>query len=381
MSHPPRRLISTALMAWALALVIALALPSTAFAAVPPPPQPPQPLPTAVDVHNPSYEAQTTCDLTTKPGVAAFAKLMTEHYDRRDYHTVRTCLSDESQHYDGRAMDWMLSAYDSDDRAIADAVATWLTKPVNGVYGANARRFGIMFLIWNRKVWKAYRNPETWTTYTGSHPHDDHIHVSFYWDGACKRTSWWTGVALKTWSANKCSTGTGPLVTVDTEFTKHKDTVLKLGSTGDAVRLAQTNLPGVSVVGEFGPQTRTAVIAFQEKWKLDVSGRVNLGVWNQMERLHYPLIKYRTTTVLRKGMSGQAVKDAQRALRITQDGAFGSGTEAAVKRIQGKYRLAQTGVIRALTWAALDEELRSRARQARADADSARSEGVVAVTG
>ncbi|HRW00938.1 MAG TPA: peptidoglycan-binding protein [Tetrasphaera sp.] len=360
MSTATRRLIAPA-------VVTALAVPTIAAAAVPPPPKPPVTLPSAVDVSMP-YEGQGFCELVTRPGVADFAKTVSTHYSRTDYHTVRTCLGDVSEHYDGRALDWMLSAYDPKDKAIADSVTKWLTQPVNGVYGANARRLGIMYIIWNGKTWKSYRNPETWTTYTGAVPHTDHIHFSFAWDGACKRTSWWTGKALTTVSMAKCGSSNGPLVSVETEFTQYKDTLLMLGSKGDAVVLAQQNL-GVPADGDFGPITRSAVINFQKKWKLDVTGRVNKGVWNQMERLQYPLIKYRSTTVLRKGMSGgQAIKDAQRALRITQDGIFGSGMEAAVKRIQGKYRLAQTGVIRPLTWAALDEELRSRMRQAEFDA-------------
>lgn len=356
----------------------AVAVPAgLAQAAAPPPPTPTQPLPSAVDVAMP-YQPQTSCDLSTKPGVAAFASLMTRHYKRTEYHTTRTCLGDTSEHYDGRAMDWMLDASDSGDRAIADAVTTWLTKNVGGTYGANARRFGIMYIIWNGKMWRAYRDSDTWLPYSGSSPHTDHIHFSFGWDGACKRTSWWTGKALTRVNESPCSTG--PLVTVDTEFTKYKSTVLKGGSSGSAVRLAQSNLPGVTVDGRYGPRTISAVKTFQNRWDLYVSGRVNRGVWNQMERLQYPLIKYRTTTVLRKGMSGQAVKDAQRALRLTQDGRFGSGTEAAVKRVQGKYKLAQTGVIRSLTWAALDEELRSRARTAQAEKGLDGLDGALAIT-
>lgn len=342
------------------AVAATIAIPSAAIAAVPDPPKPRVTLPSAVDVAMP-YEGQTFCELLTRPGVADFATMVSTHYKRTDYHTVRTCLGDTSEHYDGRALDWMLSAYDKGDKEIADAVTTWLTQPVKGVYGANARRLGIMYIVWNGKVWKSYRNPETWTTYTGSVPHTDHIHFSFAWDGACKRTSWWTGKALTTVSQAKCGTSNGPLVSKETEFTQYKTTLLKLGSRGDAVVLAQQNLK-ITADGDFGPQTRAAVLAFQKKWKLDVTGRVNRGVWNQMERMQYPLIKYRTTTVLRQGMSGQAVKDAQRALRVTQDGQFGAGTLAAVKRVQGKYRIAPTGVIRDLTWAALDEELRSRMR-------------------
>lgn len=361
MTHPRPSLVFAALAA------AAVAIPTAAQATVPAPPKPPVTLPSAVDASQP-YVGQSFCELVTRPGVADFAKLVSTHYNRTDYHTVRTCLGDVSEHYDGRALDWMLSAYDPADKEIADAVTKWLTMPVNGVYGANARRLGLMYIIWNGKSWKSYRNPETWTTYTGAVPHTDHIHFSFGWDGACKRTSWWTGKALTATSTTKCGTSNGPLVSVETEFTQYKDTLLKLGSAGDAVVLAQQNL-GVGADGEFGPITRNAVLAFQKKWKLDVTGRVNRGVWNQMERLQYPLIKYRTTTVLRKGMSGQAVKDAQRALRLTQDGVFGSGTETAVKRVQGKYRLAQTGVIRDLTWAALDEELRSRMRFAQFSAE------------
>lgn len=348
----------------AVALVCAVATvasASSASAAVPPPPVSSVPQPVAVDVSMP-YEGQTACDLTTKPGVADFATLMSRHYSRTDYHTVRPCLGDTSEHYDGRALDWMLDASDPADKAIADAVTQWLTTADGkGNVAAAARRFGIMYIIWNRKVWKSYRDSDIWTDYTGPVPHIDHIHFSFAWDGACKRTSWWTGKALTSVNSATCGTS-APHVSVDTEFTKNKSTLLKIGSTGDAVRLAQANLPGVTVDGSYGPKTAAAVRKFQTSYKLDVTGRVNKGVWNQMERLQYPLIKYRTTTVLRTGMTGQAVKDAQGALRITQDGVFGPATKNAVERIQGKYRLAQTGVVRALSWAALDEELRSRMR-------------------
>ena len=348
----------------ALVMAIATALtPVSASAAPPPPPVAPTPAPSPLDILISNYQAQTRCDLTVRPGVADLAKVLSTRYSRPTVYTTRPCGADDSQHYDGRAMDWMLNVNDPADKAIADAVTTWLTaKDSAGNVAAQARRLGIMLIIWNRKAWKSYRTPEMWTDYTGSSPHTDHIHISFSWDGACKRTSWWTGKALTSASTAMCS-GSGPLVTLATEFTPVKATLLKLGSTGDAVVLAQRNLPGVIVDGGFGPKTAAAVRTFQTTWGLDVTGRVNRGVWNTMERLQYPLIKYRTTTVLRKGMSGQGVKDAQKALQITADGKFGALTEAAVKRVQGRYRLTQTGVIGDLTWAALDEELRSRMRR------------------
>lgn len=332
-----------------------------AHAAVPAPPKPAITMPTADDVAMP-YEGQSFCSQTTKPGVADFAKIVSAHYSRPTYGTLRPCLSDVSEHYDGRALDWMLDVNNPADKAIADAVTQWLSaKDAVGNYGSWARRLGIMYIIWNHKVWKSYRDISTWTTYTGSVPHTDHIHFSFAWDGACKRTSWWTGKALTTPSLATCSSG--PLVTVDTEFTKLKDVVLALGSTGDAVRVAQANLPGVVIDGDFGPKTLAAVKAFQTAHGLKVTGLVTRPVWNTMERLQYPLIKYRKTVILKKGATGDPVKAAQWALQLPQDGLFGDATFRAVKKVQAKYQITINGAIGSTTWAALDAELRSRMRQ------------------
>lgn len=37
------------------------------------------------------------------------------------------------------------------------------------------------------------RSPNTPHPFPGPNPHLDHIHFSFSWAGAMKRTSWWTG--------------------------------------------------------------------------------------------------------------------------------------------------------------------------------------------
>jgi hypothetical protein len=147
-------------------LTLALAMP--ADAAVPPPPKPTVAMPSAVDVPM-NYQGQTLCSQNTKPGVAAWASIVATNYKRPTYGTIRPCASDVSEHYDGRALDWMLNVNNAEDKAIADAVTTWLTaKDANGNYGAWARRLGIMYIIWNKKTWKSYRDINTWTTYTGS---------------------------------------------------------------------------------------------------------------------------------------------------------------------------------------------------------------------
>jgi peptidoglycan hydrolase-like protein with peptidoglycan-binding domain len=53
---------------------------------------------------------------------------------------------------------------------------------------------------------------------------------------------------------------------------------------------------------------------------------------------------------LKKGSKGQGVKNVQTALKLTADGDFGSGTEAAVKTFQKKEKLSVTGIVDEETW-------------------------------
>lgn len=57
---------------------------------------------------------------------------------------------------------------------------------------------------------------------------------------------------------------------------------------------------------------------------------------------------------LRRGSSGDAVRDVQQRLGITADGAFGPNTEAAVKNFQRAQGLSADGVVGPQTWAALE---------------------------
>jgi N-acetyl-anhydromuramyl-L-alanine amidase AmpD len=57
--------------------------------------------------------------------------------------------------------------------------------------------------------------------------------------------------------------------------------------------------------------------------------------------------------MLRKGSQGPDVAVLQRALGINDDGAFGPGTEAAVKAAQKKHGLAADGLVGPATWKAL----------------------------
>src|SRR3954452_5714603 len=74
-----------------------------------------------------------------------------------------------------------------------------------------ARRYGIMYMIFNHKIWGSYNAAAGWRDYTGPNPHTDHIHVSFGWPGALEQTSYWTG---RPWSPSATPVNTVPKVTI-----------------------------------------------------------------------------------------------------------------------------------------------------------------------
>jgi hypothetical protein len=145
----------------------------------------------------PFQVSQTTCDPTTKPGVAAFRARTMAMYGGRDGGIVRGCgIGGRSEHKEGRAWDWMMDANDPAQLAVAQGFVNELTATdANGEVAALARRFGIYYIIWNRQIWTTYGASQGWKPYSGDSAHVDHVHFSFTWDGAMGRTSAFTGVA------------------------------------------------------------------------------------------------------------------------------------------------------------------------------------------
>ncbi len=140
------------------------------------------------------YDGAHTCNPPFKPGVVAFRALVLAAYPGTSGAGERSCSGGSSEHHEGRALDWMVDASDPVERGYAEDLIDWLLAPDEyGNPNANARRFGIMYMIWNREVWKAYDPDDGWQDYTGSNPHVDHIHFSFSWPGARAETTWTTG--------------------------------------------------------------------------------------------------------------------------------------------------------------------------------------------
>jgi DNA-directed RNA polymerase subunit N (RpoN/RPB10) len=146
----------------------------------------------AIDAYA-ANDPQDTCDPTVKPGTLGLRDLLNEAYGSHTSYFTRACNDGgTSEHKEGRALDYMLNYYDSGERAVAEDILTWLLK--TDKYGnkhANARRLGIMYLIWNDQIWSSSRAADGWREYDGDNPHRDHIHFSLSWAGARKQTSWW----------------------------------------------------------------------------------------------------------------------------------------------------------------------------------------------
>jgi len=159
---------------------------------------------------NTAYVEQDSCD--PKPnrwGTTHLGNLLTATYPGSTYYTSRPCDGSTSEHYDGRAIDWMVSARVPAQKAQAEAFAAWLLAPDSyGNTTAMARRLGVMYIIFNSRMWGAWDGK--WEEYNGclhgklkrkaydNDCHRTHMHISLSWNGARGKTTFWTGKVYPT---------------------------------------------------------------------------------------------------------------------------------------------------------------------------------------
>jgi putative cell wall-binding protein len=350
-------------------------------------PQPDRTLPSTLDTAT-TYRQQYSCDPVAKPGVEAYLRMLLKTYPMgHSGGIVRGCgIGSTSEHKEGRAVDFMLSVNVPEQKAAGDALTSWLTgKDVNGVVGGNARRLGIMYVIWNKRIWSVY-NASGWRAYTGPVPHTDHVHTSFSWDGAMGRTSWWDGTATTDVDQGPCPVYTGQPAPVYTTRrtsscpgTKPAPVssygIVWPGQSASSVKVAQAKL-GVTADGAFGPLTRTALFAWQKTAAVPVTGVLDKATWAKLVPAGSPeptepdpteptdptddpaatqtiLTPFKTSTLV-TGARGAAVVALQTVLGLTPDGVFGSGTAAAVKAFQSSANMPASGTVDPATWAALE---------------------------
>lgn len=163
-------------------------------------------------VHRPmdglgAYDGQRSCRAQPRPGAAAVSQMLLRTYGAVSVGLNRACdKKSTSEHYDGRAIDWMVNSRDSGRTAVwGDDFVKWLTMTRGSQLGAMAQRLGVMYVIWRNRVWKSYQADAGWQEYAkclrpkytptsfDSSCHRNHVHISLTRAGANRLTSWWRG--------------------------------------------------------------------------------------------------------------------------------------------------------------------------------------------
>jgi hypothetical protein len=184
-----------------------------------------------------TYDKQTGCVPagTQRPGVIGFRNLLNFWFGVHDAQWWRACDSgDVSEHKESRALDYFVNA--RTDPATTLKILAWgLGTDQYGNKHAFGRRFGLMYIVSNGRIFGFYQPGDGWRPYRPSSKepyctpntdprvtacHINHIHFSFSKAGADAKTSWWTtnqrtvkgcGSTLVTW---RFQSGFGPLVQI-----------------------------------------------------------------------------------------------------------------------------------------------------------------------
>ena len=305
----------------ALAVAAVLALPLAAAVSLAPAAQAGVPVP-----HQPSfgrsiepmaaYVGQVSCHAGFRSGTRALGELLTRTYPNTTFQGAYNCGTDgtQSEHYDGRAIDWMNSVHNPTQAAQAAAVIKWLL--ATDRYGnkfANARRLGVMYIIWNNRMWgswdgkwEAYNNcAKTPAVGLDSACHRNHMHLSLSWPGALGRTSFWTRhvytaqdygpcrQADLNWAANyavprpkTCPryNRVGPPAHASKAKTwviAYSGAIMYPGQTGEPIKAVQLafNKP---VTGHLDPATVGAVNRYKKAHRLPANGVVDTAMWRML---------------------------------------------------------------------------------------------------
>ena len=295
----------------------ALLVPATAASAAPVPP--PRALPTALEPMA-DYVGQAACDPVARPGINKLVSLLTHTYAGTTAHTVYACGTDggQSEHYDGRAIDWMVSIRNATQYADAHAFLVWLfATDARGNRFAMMRRLGIMYVIYNNRIlgswdskWQPYGNclDEPSTAYDAA-CHRDHMHLSLSWNGATGRTTYW-GYSVYPEDFGPC-------------------------------RPSDLNW-----AGRYTAQNRRPCPTYKT-----VSAAAGSSALKQQ------LVRY-SGAAYQYGWTGPGVTAVQRALHVTASGRFDAATKSAVLAFQKRVGVAQTGTMSPATWRALLPRIR-----------------------
>jgi hypothetical protein len=152
----------------------------------------------------PSYQPQTRCRPHAKPGTLELARWLQRKYPGTGSLGIsRPCgTGGVSEHKEGRAFDWEVSAHSARDRR---QVGQFLDKiraaDRHGNEDALARRMNIMYLIWNDHIYSSYdhyrkrdylsSSCKSLRRCSASLRHRNHVHISLTRPGGRGLTSWY----------------------------------------------------------------------------------------------------------------------------------------------------------------------------------------------
>ena len=262
------------------------------------------------------YVEQVACQPGYRTGTLALGRMLVKTYPNTSFGGAYDCGTDgnRSEHYDGRAIDWMNSVRNRVQAAQAASVIKFMLATDRwGNKFANARRMGIMYIIWNNKIWGAWDGK--WADYNNcaktpspsldSACHRNHMHLSLSWNGAWGRTSFWSRHVF-------ASTDYGPCRPRD------------LNWSGDYGRLNPNRcpyFPRVNAPAHSSPAMQSLV---------SFSGASTCP-----------------------GMSGKPVAAVQQAFNKPVTGRYDAATVGAMNRFKRAHRLPTNGIIDASTWRTL----------------------------
>ena len=316
----PGRIITVLAMTIALSAGLAVATAPAGSAAVRSLPTPTG-LPVAIEPLA-DYVEQISCQPGYRTGTLALARLLVTTYPNTSYGGAYNCGMDgnRSEHYDGRAIDWMNTVRDPVQAAQAAAVIKFLM--ATDQYGnkfANARRMGIMYVIWNNKIWGSwdglwsdYHNCATTpSTALDSACHRNHMHISLSWNGAKGRTSFWSNRAFaatdygpcrtrefnwssnySTFNAQRCPSypkvvppaGSSPAMV---SLVTYSGASIYPGMAGKPVMAVQQALR-LPVTGRYDPVTVAAVQRFKQAHGMLPTSPIGYGTWRTLLAVFKP---------------------------------------------------------------------------------------------
>lgn len=151
-----------------------------------------------------SYEPATRCSPAAKPGTVVLARWTVGRYGGRFGGISRPCGGSRSEHHEGRAFDWSVDVRRWADRArVLRLLRALFATDAAGTPDALARRMGIMYVIWNDRIWSAWdgfvarpylsSSCRSLRRCSRTLRHQDHLHISITRAAAAGRTSWFAG--------------------------------------------------------------------------------------------------------------------------------------------------------------------------------------------